>query len=228
MNADKEKNSHVLNVFIFLCVIFLVFLAFTGEKSISEIRMEMAEVQQEQEAKALEAARREAKGFADHELEEVPVYFQWDSEWAGKSYANGNMEDSGCGPTCMSMVAVYFTGNEDMTPAWMADFSTENGYIMGGKTAWTLLGEGAEKIGLQVKQMSPNEKDMKKELDLERVMICSMGPGDFTKGGHFIVIIGYDEDGFIVRDPNNKENNEKSWNYDQISGQIKNIWTYWM
>jgi len=203
-------------------------LAFTGEKSISEIRMEMAEVQEEQEEKALEAARREAKGFADHELEEVPVYFQWDSEWASKSYANGNMEDSGCGPTCMSMVAVYFTGDEDMTPAWMADFSTENSYIMGGKTAWTLLGEGAEKLGLQVKQMSPDEESMKKELDLERVMICSMGPGDFTKGGHFIVIIGYDEDGFIVRDPNNKENNEKSWSYDRISGQIKNIWTYWM
>lgn len=228
MNANKEKNTHVLNVFIFLCVIFLVFLAFTGEKSISEIRMEMAEVQEEQEAKALEAARREAKGLANHELKRVPAYFQWDSKWASKSYANGNMADSGCGPTRMSMVAMYFTGDEDMTPEWMADFSTENGYIIGGKTAWTFMSEGAGKIGLQVKELFPNEENMKKQLDLERIMICSMGPGDFTKGGHFIVITGYDEDGFTVRDPNSKENNEKSWSYDQISWQIKNIWTYWM
>lgn len=228
MNANKEKNTHVLNIFIFLCVIFLVFLAFTGEKSISDIRMEMAKVQEEQEEKALEAARREAAGLANHELKKVPAYFQWDSKWADKSYANGNMANSGCGPTCMSMVVMYFTDDEDMTPAWMADFSTENGYIMGGKTAWTMMHEGAEKLGLQVKEMSPNEEKMKKQLDKERVMICSMRPGDFTKGGHFIVITGYDEDGFTVRDPNSEENNEKSWAYDRISWQIKNIWVYWM
>lgn len=228
MEAKKEKKSQVLNIFIFLCVIFLVFLAFTGEKSISEIRMEMAKVQEEQEQKALEAARREAMGITDHERKTVPAYFQWDSKWAGKSYANGNMANSGCGPTCMSMVAVYFTGDEDMTPAWMADFSTENGYIMGGKTAWKMMNEGAEKIGLQVKEMSPNEENMKKELDKERVMICSMRPGDFTRGGHFIVITGYDEKGFKVKDPNNKENNKQSWSYDQISWQIKNIWSYWL
>lgn len=228
MDAKKEKNPHVLNVFIFLCVVFLVFLAFTGETSISEIRMEMAEVQEQQEAKALVEARREAKGITDHELKKVPAYFQWDSKWATKSYANGNMGNSGCGPTCMSMVAVYFTGDEELSPEWMADFSTGNDYIMGGKTAWTLMSEGAQKLGLKVEEMAPDEEQMKKQLDKERVMICSMGPGDFTKAGHFIVITDYDEDGFIVRDPNNKENNQKSWSYARISWQIKNIWTYWM
>ena len=59
MNANKEKNTHVLNVFIFLCVIFLVFLAFTGEKSISEIRMEMAEVQEEQLAQEIDTESHE-------------------------------------------------------------------------------------------------------------------------------------------------------------------------
>ncbi len=33
-------------------------------------------------------------------------------------------------------------------------------------------------------------------------LICAMGPGDFTGNGHFIVVTGYDGEGFSIRDPN--------------------------
>ena len=39
---------------------------------------------------------------------------------------------------------------------------------------------------------------MKQALDDGKVIVCSMGPGDFTTEGHFILIRGYDGNGFYV------------------------------
>ena len=225
---NKEKSTHYAGVLICINVIFLMFMAITGEISISNITDQMDRVEEEQERKAAIAAERAAKKITDHELKKVPAYYQWDTRWKTKSYAYGTMEDSGCGPTCLSMVLMYFFGDEEMDPAWVADYSTKYGHVLGGKTAWTLMDQGAKKLGLNVKQIETNEEKMKSNLDKERVMICSMGPGDFTRAGHFIVITGYDEDGFLVRDPNSEYNGTISWSFERISGQIKNIWVYWL
>ncbi len=51
-----------------------------------------------------------------------------------------------------------------------------------------------------------------------------MAPGDFTTKGHFILLRGYDENGFFVNDPNRKSNSEKQWDFETLSSQIKNLW----
>ena len=60
----------------------------------------------------------------------------------------------------------------------------------------------------------------------EAVVICSMKPGDFTAAGHFVVIYGYDSEGFLVNDPNCVARSRESWSYDVIGKQIKQMWTY--
>ena len=57
-------------------------------------------------------------------------------------------------------------------------------------------------------------------------IICSVGPGDFTDAGHFIVIVGYDENGYIVNDPNSPAKSSREWSFDQLSSQIKVMWEY--
>jgi predicted double-glycine peptidase len=52
-----------------------------------------------------------------------------------------------------------------------------------------------------------------------------MGPGDFASSGHYIVISGYNENGFTVLDPNNKSNTAKTWKYTTIESQIKSMWS---
>ena len=52
-----------------------------------------------------------------------------------------------------------------------------------------------------------------------------MDTGKFTVFGHFIVICGYDEDGFRVLDPFSRARSGVRWTYEQISGQISNLWT---
>lgn len=52
-----------------------------------------------------------------------------------------------------------------------------------------------------------------------------MRPGDFTTAGHFIVLYGYDETGFLVNDPNCAARSGRTWTYEELSGQIKQIWS---
>lgn len=51
-----------------------------------------------------------------------------------------------------------------------------------------------------------------------------MRQGDFTTTGHYILLRGYDENGFFVNDPNRRQNSEKQWSYETLKGQIKNLW----
>ena len=70
------------------------------------------------------------------------------------------------------------------------------------------------------------ERAMKAALDKGRIIICAMGKGDFTIAGHFIVIYGYDEEGFKVNDPNSVARSRKRWSFDEIVEQINSIWAY--
>ncbi len=67
---------------------------------------------------------------------------------------------------------------------------------------------------------------MRATLDKGGVIVCAMGPGDFTATGHFIVIYGYDDEGFKVNDPNSTLRSSKGWKFEKIQRQIKKIWGY--
>ncbi len=134
---------------------------------------------------------------------------------------------SGCGPTCLSMVLVSLTGSSDMTPAEVARFSEENGYyVEGSGTSWSLMTDGASALGLSARELSLDESVMKSSLDSGHPIICSMGPGDFTTQGHFILIYGYDAEGFLVNDPNCISRSSRHWDFETLRGQIKNLWAY--
>ncbi|HBA50699.1 MAG TPA: hypothetical protein DCZ91_23460 [Lachnospiraceae bacterium] len=160
--------------------------------------------------------------------QEFPLFLQWDPRWGYAEYGDGsNVGLSGCGPTCLSMVLYYLLGDESLTPDVIADYSMENGYYMSGTgTAWKLLEDVADMHGLTVWQPKSSEWTLKNELDRGSVIICSMKPGDFTAGGHFIVIYGYDSEGFLINDPNCVARSRQKWTYDEIGRQIKNTWVY--
>lgn len=168
-------------------------------------------------------------GLTDSELQEAfPLFMQWDPRWGYASYGdNSCIALSGCGPTCLSMALYYLTGDEGMTPDAIGDYSMQNGYYMSGTgTLWALFEDVAPLYGVDVTQPDQSEWEMKAALDQGAVLICSMGPGDFTVGGHFIVIYGYDRDGFMVNDPNCVARSRRSWTYDQLNRQMKHLWVF--
>lgn len=155
----------------------------------------------------------------------VPLFFQWDERWGYTIYGSNVMGLTGCGPTSLSMVCVYLLQDASYTPRFVADFAEKNGYyVEDSGSTWTLISEGGEALGLDVTEIPLDENRMKKNLELGNPVICIMGPGDFTTTGHFIVLTGCRDGKFMVNDPNSKTNSEKLWSYEELKGQIKNLW----
>ena len=168
-------------------------------------------------------------GFRDDEIpEEYPLFLQWDIRWGYMPYGDtgGNMGSSGCGPTCLSMAIFYLTGDRSCTPDVVAKYSEDNGYYYSGAgTAWALLYDYPKLYGLTSTAVSKSESRLKSELDKGNILICSVKEGNFTSGGHFIVIYDYDENGFKVNDPKCVYTSRLTWTYQQIKNDFKQIWS---
>lgn len=168
-------------------------------------------------------------GFRDDEVpEDYPLFLQWDIRWGYMPYGGngGNMGSSGCGPACLSMAIFYLTGDRTCTPDVIAKYSEDNGYyIKGSGTAWSLLYDYPTLYGLTSVAVSSSESKLKSELDKGNILICSVREGNFTTGGHFILIYGYDENGFKVNDPKCIYRSRLSWTYKQIKNDIKQTWS---
>ena len=120
---------------------------------------------------------------------------------------------------------VYLTGKTDLTPPEMAAFSERNGYVENGMTAWRLITEGSALLGLRAEELPASEGVVAGVLDAGYPVICSMGPGDFTTVGHFIVLCGRDENGDArVYDPNSPERSAQGWPIETVLGQALNLW----
>lgn len=165
--------------------------------------------------------------FSEDELSlDFPLFLQWDPRWGYVSYGDGSCIGlAGCGPTCLSMALYYLTGDEEITPDAVAAYSMDKGYwVSGAGTAWGLLTDLPSKYGVRVSEPARSEQAIQYALDQGKIVICSMGPGDFTAAGHFIVIYGYDKDGYMINDPNCVARSMKRWTYEDIAAQIKHIW----
>ncbi len=168
-------------------------------------------------------------GWTDAEKEqEYPLLLQWDPRWGYQPYGNNNyIGVAGCGPTCLAMVLYYLTGDEGFTPDRIASYAMENGYYVDGTgTAWALMKELPQACGVEVNELKISEYTVKRALDQGEILICAMREGDFTSAGHFIVIYGDDEEGFMVNDPNCVARSRKKWTYEMIGGQMKCVWGY--
>lgn len=175
-----------------------------------------------------EEQKNEETSLTKNEMEqEYPLFLQWDPRWGYNEYGDdSNIGLAGCGPVSLSMAIYYLTGDETLTPAKIAAYSMENDYYMFGTgTRWSLIEEFPTLYGVSVSQPEIDEWSMKNELDKGNILICAVREGDFTAGGHFIVIYGYDADGFKINDPNCVARSRKRWTFERIKNQIKNVWS---
>ena len=157
--------------------------------------------------------------------EGVPLFLQWDPQWGYFDYGGNLMGLSGCGPTTLAMAAYYFTGDPDMNPLALAQFAMDNGYrYLGNGTAWSFMYDGARRLGLRSQALSLDEQAMIRALDDGALIICIMGPGQFTTGGHFILLTGYRDGAFTVNDCNSITRSRRTWTYEELCGEIRNLW----
>ncbi len=155
----------------------------------------------------------------------VPLFMQWDSQWGYEPYGTDVLGLTGCGPTCLAMAGYYLRGDASFTPDQVAHFSESSGYYAPGQgSAWALISEGGRRLGLDVTEIPLMEQLIAENLNAGNLIICAMGPGDFTTAGHYILLTGYENGMIRLNDPNSHRNSEKLWDYKTLEPQIANLW----
>ncbi|MCM1468196.1 MAG: C39 family peptidase [Alistipes sp.] len=169
-------------------------------------------------------------GITKEDMEkEFPLFLQWDRRWGYAHYGDDNIAQSGCGPTCLSMVAVALTRNVLSTPDAVAAYAEQNGYYYPNQgTAWSLMTEGCGEFGVRGEVLPLDKNVIFNALENGNPVICSVRPGDFTAVGHFIVLVGVKEDKLVVNDPNSTIRSSMLWDYEQIKDQISNLWVFYL
>ena len=166
-----------------------------------------------------------AVDLSGYDRKTVPLFLQWDKMWGYEDYGSSYLAVTGCGPTCLAMAGYYLTGHESMNPLSLAEFAEANGYYAKGYgSSWTLISEGAGKLGLTATELPLVKKKITNAVEAGNPVILAMGRGDFTSTGHYIVLTGVEDGAFRVNDPNSLENSKQLWTYEQLEKQIRNIW----
>ncbi len=169
-------------------------------------------------------------GMTEEELsQDNPVFCQWDARWGYADYGDNIIAVTGCGPAVVAMALYSLTGDDTFTPDKVARFAMDNGlYSYGTGTMWKLITKAPQEYGLVVTDVGRhNEDQYRMVLDAGGKLILSMGKGEFATQGHFIEIVGYTDEGYIVNDPFYTFHNDgTAFPFELFSKQSKHVWGY--
>ena len=165
---------------------------------------------------------------ADVTAGEVPLLLQWDHRWGYEMYGTNYMGLNGCAPTALTIVYAGLTGNTDVNPYDMAMYAQENGlYLSGQGTKWELMEVGGSYLGLRVQRIWKDQNAIRQALADGKLLTVRVGKGDFTDGGHFLVVCGIDENDLLeIRDPNSPEKTAQPWELDRVLEQATCFWSF--
>lgn len=162
-------------------------------------------------------------------------YLQWDSKWKNIKYSTHTsaqtIGNSGCGPTSMAMIMATWI-DPKITPVEMCELAVKGGYrTYDSGTSWGFYKYVFDKYNGFSKYLATSSVEtLKGALANGALAVCSMNSNDnrfWTSGGHFIVAIGYDSEGYIyANDPNKKECPRKQ-KQDKFKSCLKQAFIFW-
>ena len=151
----------------------------------------------------------------------VVYYNQMDERWKDLPYGTDDIGHYGCGPTSMAMVVSSLT-SETVDPPHMAQWAYENGHWCSRSGSYHSVVTGAAQAwGLNV-TASPrtSPQPLIDALSSGKLVVAIMGPGHFTKHGHFIVLRGVTSDGkVLVADPASRSRSGTEWDMTIITSE---------
>lgn len=147
------------------------------------------------------------------------VYFnQADDAWNHNGY---QIHGSGCGPTAMAVCITSLTGKW-VTPVDTAQWAYQHGYYSVAGASHEMVPALAEEYGLFCKGLGTDVSAIRKALRAGHPVTALMGPGYFTKKGHFIVLVGIDEkDQVTVADVGSRSRSHYTYALKDVVEQAK-------
>jgi hypothetical protein len=165
------------------------------------------------------------------------VYYQTDKRWALKPYAvrgeSSTIGGSGCGPTSMAMVLATWA-DKRVTPETECAWALKNGFkALGHGTYYAYFAPAARRYGLTCTQLngasiygqpgSAYHATVLAALEAGDLVIACMGPGNWTRGGHFILLWDVDavRDIAYVNDPASSLTTRTRGSWQLLKKQVK-------
>lgn len=155
----------------------------------------------------------------------IPLLYQYDYGRAVcmVSGKEKSVASSGCGAASASMLIAYIAGEYDQTPYTLFYWAAKNHRYYGDGLDFATVKQMLSNYGVSSRLTGVSAEGILEALRANRPIIILMGPGTFTKGGHYIVLRGLDENGnVLVNDPNSSSRSGQSYPVEQIAREAKN------
>ena len=157
-------------------------------------------------------------------------YKQGDSRWGKKMYSstgnkNQTYANSACGPTAMADVIATLV-DPNVTPVTMGELALKWGDRTASSGTATSFFPHVQKH-YKFKKMIGTKAlaTLKACLDAGGYVVCRMGKGYWTKGGHYITAWKYDSKKIYCNDPASSK--RKSQNQSDFVKQRKDFWCFY-
>lgn len=135
---------------------------------------------------------------AHERFPDMPLYLQQD--YPDAPFGDYMLSTHGCGITTLAMVASYMADDE-LTPVELA---ARYGYYCGKRgSEIVMFDETPAEMGFQLQNRSFSWAEMDEALKNGQVVVSLQWFGYWTRGGHYLAMIGMtDDDRYVVRDSN--------------------------
>lgn len=169
------------------------------------------------------------------------IFLQTDRRWKYKRYAtqyeNSTVGGSGCGPTAVAM-AISTWVDKSVTPYTCCLWSMKHGFkATGCGTYHSYVVAQARAYGLECEKLNNNsirymssseaEKYHKKAhdaVDNGCYVVCLMGKGNWTRGGHYILWWGNSGNNVLINDPNSRASYREKSSFSLLKSQVRIYW----
>ena len=155
-------------------------------------------------------------------ITELVYYNQTSPVWADLPYGTDDIGRYGCGPTAMAMVISSMT-DRIIEPPEMASWAAQTRHWAKESGSYlSIVNDAAQAHGLTAYSIVDHTPDaIFSALFSGDLIVALMGPGHFTRSGHFIVIHGVTLSGnLLVADPNSTERSLMEWDPQLILSEL--------
>lgn len=146
-------------------------------------------------------------------------------------YGNEGFGLCGCGPTCVAAIISNLAG-VPVDPEEMRVYGIKHGsWLPSGGTTFYFMTSTPARYGITATQIHTSDKDALFEaLRCEnKLVLATMGPGDFTLGAHFMLFRGVTDEGkILIADSYSFEHSVMEWDYEILYAQLKKSPGYWI